>query len=210
MKRVLVIATALVAAYLLWGTWRSANFWLTADQRGDRLSRSGKYAEAADAYTDPQRIGVAQYRNGDFEDAAKTFARVPGAVGAFNQGNALLMHGQYEKAIASYDRAIGFRANWQEAIDNKAIAVARKAKLEASGEARAEEQADAYDPDEIKFDQKGEDQQGQPIELADQSLSNEELRATWLRQVQTTPGDFLRAKFAYQAAQSEATSESAR
>jgi Ca-activated chloride channel family protein len=153
---------------------------------------------------------VAQYRNGDFEDAAKTFARVPGAVGAFNQGNALLMHGQYEKAIASYDRALGFRENWPEALDNKAIAVARQAKLDASGEDRAEEQADAYDPDEIKFDQKGEDQKGRPIELADQSLSNEELRATWLRQVQTTPGDFLRAKFAYQAAHAESVSESAR
>jgi hypothetical protein len=45
-------------------------------------------------------------------------------------------------------------------VDNKEIAVARQAKLEASGEDRAEEQADAYDPDEIKFDQKGEDQQG--------------------------------------------------
>jgi Ca-activated chloride channel family protein len=95
-------------------------------------------------------------------------------------------------------------------VDNKEIAVARQAKLEASGEDRAEEQADAYDPDEIKFDQKGEDQQGQPIELADESLSNEELRATWLRQVRTTPGDFLRAKFAYQAAHAEAATESAR
>jgi Ca-activated chloride channel family protein len=210
MKRVLIMTTALVAAYFIWGTWRNANFWLTADQRGDRLSRSGKYAEAANAYADPQRIGVAQYRNGDFEAAAKTFARVAGASGAFNQGNALLMHGQYEKAIASYDRALGFRASWQQAMDNKSIAVARQAKLEASGEDRAEEQVDAYDPDEIKFDQKGEDQRGSPIELAGQSLSNEELRATWLRQVQTTPGDFLRAKFAYQAAHAEPATENAR
>jgi Ca-activated chloride channel family protein len=34
-------------------------------------------------------------------------------------------------------------------------------------------------------------------------MSDEEMRATWLRRVQTTPGDFLRAKFAYQTARTE-------
>ena len=171
------------------------------------MVRSEQFAEAAKAYDDPLRIGVAQYRNGDFEAAAKTFARVPGARGAFNQGNAWLLHGQYDKAIASYDRARGFRANWQEAIDNKALAAARKAKLEASGENRAEEQAGAYDLDKIQFDQKRGSDQGKPIELADQPVSDEALRATWLRQVRTTPGDFLRAKFAYQSAYAKTVPE---
>ncbi len=31
-------------------------------------------------------------------------------------------------------------------------------------------------------------------------MSDEELRAIWLRQVQTKPADFLAAKFAYQQA----------
>jgi Ca-activated chloride channel family protein len=31
-------------------------------------------------------------------------------------------------------------------------------------------------------------------------MSDEELRAVWLRQVQTKPADFLAAKFAYQLA----------
>ena len=96
----------LVLLVLVIGTWRNPNFWLTADQRGDVLFRSGKFAEAAKAYADPWRIGVAQYRNGDFEAAAKTFARVPGANGAYDQGNAWLMRGKYDAAIESYDRAL--------------------------------------------------------------------------------------------------------
>jgi Ca-activated chloride channel family protein len=166
------------------------------------LFRAGRYAEAAKVYTDPWRIGVAQFRNGDFEPAARTFARVPGATGAFDQGNAWLMHGKYDAAIASFDRALGFRPGWKAAEDNKAIALARKAKIDASGKDRDKEQADAYKPDDIAFDQKGDDRKGQPVELAQQTMSDEELHATWLRQVKTTPGDFLRAKFAYQAAQS--------
>jgi len=185
---------------LLFGTLRDQDFWLTPDQRGDVLSHTGKFAEAAKVYTDPSRIGVAQYRNGDFEAAAKTFARVPGAFGAFDQGNALLMHGNYDGAITSYDRALGFKPNWKDAEDNKVLATARKAKIEASGENRAEEQAQAYKPDEIVFYQKGGYKRGEPTELAGEKMSDEDLRATWLRNVQTTPGDFLRAKFAYQAA----------
>jgi Ca-activated chloride channel family protein len=203
MKRALTLLLLVVTVAVLVGTTRNPNFWRTPDQRGDALLRDRKFDEAAKAYTDPWRIGVAEYRNGDFEAAAKTFARVPGATGSFNQGNAWLMHGKYDMAIESYDRALGFRAGWREAGENKALAQARKAKMEDSGKDRAQEQTNREKPDDIVFDQKGNDQNAQPVELAGGEMSDEELRATWLRRVQTTPGDFLRTKFAYQAAHLE-------
>lgn len=186
------------------GTWRNPHFWQTADQRGDRLFLAKNYSTAAKTYADPWHIGVAQFRNGDFEMAAKTFARVPGGDGAFNQGNAWVMRGNYAAAVASYDRALDFRPGWKEAEENKALALARKQALDKSGEDR-EESAQAYDPDKVVLDQKKGNDQSQPQELSLEKLSDEELRATWLRRVQTTPGDFLRAKFAYQAAQLQAT-----
>lgn len=188
------------------GTMRNPHFWLTADQRGSQLLAEKRFGEAGKAYADPWRIGVAQYRDGQFEAAAKTFKRVPGADGAFNQGNAWLMHGKYDEAIESYDRALGFHPGWKEAEENKALAVARKDMLEASGKNRADDQTGAYTADKIVFDQKGEDKKGQPTEMNGQKMSDEELRAMWLRRVQTTPGDFLRAKFAYQAASAEPSS----
>jgi Ca-activated chloride channel family protein len=194
---------------LIVGTLRNPQFWWTADQRGDRLFAEKKFAQAAKTYADPWRIGVAQYRNGDFEAAAKTFARVPGADGAFDQGNAWLMRGKYDTAIESYDRALGFHPGWKKAEDNKALALARKEMLAASSKYRADESADAYKPDKIAFDQKGEDKKGKPTEMNGQKLSDAELRALWLRRVQTTPGDFLRAKFAYQAAEQQAGAKGA-
>lgn len=185
------------------GTVRDPHFWRTADQRGDQLLAEKRFAEAAKVYADPWGIGVAQYRDGQFEAAAKTFKRVPGADGAFNQGNAWLMHGQYDEAIESYDRALGFHPGWKEAEENKALAMARKDMLEASAKNRAEDQTGAYTADKIVFDQKGDDKTGQPTEMNGQKMSDAELRALWLRRVQTTPGDFLRAKFAYQAASAE-------
>lgn len=185
---------------LVMGTLRNPNFWRTADQRGDALMRAGKFRDAAKAYEDPWHIGTAQYRNGDFKEAAKTFARVPGATGAFDMGNAHLMHGAYDAAVAAYDRALSFKPGWKDAQENKALALARKAKIEASGKDRDKENADAYKADDVVFDQKGDDKKGTPTEISDGMSSDEALQATWLRRVQTTPGDFLRAKFAYQAA----------
>jgi len=208
--RIAILLSVTFLAALVFGTIRDHNFWRTPDQRGDALLRAGKFAEAAKSYGDPWRIGVAQYRNGDFEAAAKTFTRVPGGIGAFDQGNALLMHGNYDGAISTYDRALGFKPNWKDAEENKALAIARKAKIEASGENRAQEQAQAYKPDEIVFDQKGGEKRGEPTEIAGGKASDEELRATWLRNVQTTPGDFLRAKFAYQASHESETTKDVR
>ena len=188
---------------LLTGTIRNPNFWQTPEQRGEALLRAKKFADAAKVFRDPWRIGMAQYRNGDFEAAAKTFPRVPGANGAFDQGNAWLMHGNYDAAIASYDRALSLHPAWKKAEENKAVAIARKAKLEAASENREAEQTDAYKPDEIVFDLKKNDTKGKPVELAEGNPSDNDLRASWLRRVQTTPGDFLRAKFAYQAAETE-------
>ena len=200
-----VVLAILFVLVLVVGTIRNPHFWLTADQRGDRLLAEKKFSAAARVYDDRWRIGVAQYRDGDFEAAARTFAGVPGADGAFDQGNAWLMHGKYDAAIERYDRALGFRPGWKKAQENKALALARKELLEASGKDREKEATEAYKPDEIVFDQKGEDKKGKPLEMNDPTMTDEALRATWLRRVQTTPGDFLRAKFAYQAAHAETT-----
>ncbi len=193
---------------LVLGTLRDTHFWMKPDRRGDLLMREKRYSDAARAYEDPWHIAAAQYRNGDFEAAARTFARVPGAAGAFNQGNAWLMHGKYEDAVSSYDRALGFRPAWKEAEENKALALARKKLMDASGKDRDKESSEAYKPDEIVFDQKGDDKKGSPKELGEEKMSDEELRASWLRRVQTTPGDFLRAKFAYQAARQQSSAPS--
>ncbi len=163
-----------------------------------------RYADAAKAYADPWRIGTAQYRDSQFENAAKTFARVPGATGAYNAANAWLMHGQYDRAITGYDKALGMQPGWKEALDNKQLAIARRDLLNASGKDRDQESAEAYKPDEVVMDQKGEDHPGEKKEPGDQEADDAALQATWLRRVKTRPQDFLKAKFAWQA-QAQAT-----
>lgn len=192
-------ACMVLAVVLGIGTWRDPEFWRTADQRGDALMKERKFKEAAKAYHDPMRIGIAQYRDGQFEAAAGTFARVPGAAGQYNSANAWLMHGQYEKAIGLYDRALSIRNDWKDALDNKAVAIARRDRMTVSDKDREAESADAYDPDDITFDNKGGDRKKDDQKPIEGEGKDAALQATWLRRVKTTPAQFLKAKFAWQA-----------
>jgi len=196
------LAAMLLAAVLAIGTWRNPDFWFTANQRGDWQMKRHHYGKAEATFSDPWRIGVAQYREGNFEDAARTFRRVPGMEGAYNSGNASLMHGNYDDAIAQYNRTLNIRPDFQEAKDNRAIAIARRDAIKLAGKDAAEESEDTLPPDKVTFDLKSSDTPDRPkppMQAAD--LSDEQLRATWLRRVKTTPADFLKAKFAWQARQ---------
>lgn len=148
-------------------------------------------------FREPLWQGAAWYRAGEFENAARAFARRNTAEAHFNQGNAWLMRGQYPAAIAWYDRALELRPDWQAAAENRALAVARAQTIEPQG-------GDMGDPklgaDKIVFDKNAKNE-GLDTELAGgKALSDPELQALWLRRVQTRPADFLKVKFALQQA----------
>ena len=143
------------------------------------------------------RQGVAWYRAGEFEKATQAFARVQTAAGRFNLGNAWVMLGKYDKAIASYDEALEKRPQWQEAKENRDLAAARAKLLESPGGDLGDQRVGA---DEIVFDPK-KPSGGEDTEVAgDQAMTDATVQAMWLRNVQTKPADFLKAKFAFQRA----------
>jgi Ca-activated chloride channel homolog len=181
---------------LLVGTMLNPDFWFTAERRGDWLFRHGKFEQAAKIFSDPLRQGVALYRAGDFLPASKAFIRVRDAVGAFDQGDALLMHGAYDQAIAAFDRALGLRPGWKEAEENRALAVIRRDRLQIKGGNMTEGMEEG---NETVINLNAKHDQSSPDSPVDDKLTDAELQATWLRRVQTTPGDFLRVKFSYQA-----------
>jgi Ca-activated chloride channel family protein len=181
---------------LMVGTMLSPDFWFTADQRGDWYFRHGKFEQAAKIFSDSLRQGVALYRAGDFLPASKAFVRVRDAAGAFDQGNALLMHGAYDQAIAAFDQALGWHPGWKEAEENRALAVTRRDSLKIQGGNMTERMEEG---NETVINLNAKHGQSSPESAGGDELSDAELQATWLRRVQTAPGDFLRVKFSYQA-----------
>ena len=176
-------------------TW--AGLWFTPDQQGRRHFERGEFLAAAEAFQDPLWQGAAFYRAGEFEKAARAFARRDTAEAHYNQGNAWLMNGKYEDAIASYDRALTRRPGWQEAADNRDLAAARLKMTTVTGGDMGDQKIGA---DKIVFD-KNAKSEGQDTEVAGgKALSDQEMQSLWLRRVQTRPADFLKAKFEYQQA----------
>lgn len=185
------VSLVLIVA-LSWTGW-----WLTPDQRGQRLFRDKQYRQAAEAFTDPEWQGAAWYRAGEFEQAAQAFARGSSPEARFNAGNAWMLLGKYEQAIAEYERALKLRPDWKAAEENRALAKARAKLRETQGGDLGDQQEGA---DEVVFDLNKE-RGGQDTQIAgEQAASDNAVQAIWLRRVQTNPADFLRSKFAYQSA----------
>jgi len=178
------------------------DFWLTPDQQGQRLFDQGQFAEAAKKFTSSERIGVALFRAGEFEQAAAVLGRSASAEAAYNRGNALIMQGLYGEAISSYEMALGKRPGWTEAEQNLEIARLRKLALappdDDYGGTGGQMEADEYVIDTSGRVNKSS--AAETVDGGDQPLSDEALRATWLRRVDTSPADFLAARFSYQLA----------
>ena len=196
----LALVCALIVALGL-AAWRlgPANVFLTPDQRGGLLMERGRYEEAAKAFRDPMWLGAAQMKAKDFKAAAQSFCGLDTAAANYDCGDALVMLGKYQDAIARYNRALALKPGFADAEANRNLAKLRAEKL-----ASQEGGQDAFDLDEPNPRDERPDQTGkvdhpdkEPPEAA-AGMSDEAVRALWLKRVQTRPADFLRARFAYQ------------
>lgn len=88
------------------------------------------------------------YRQGDFEGAAKGFARLDHADAHYNRGNALAKAGHYREAIRAYDAALQRAPGMADAIANRrAVEAAMKRRSPpASKAAPSEDQQGRRDP----------------------------------------------------------------
>ena len=115
-------------------------------------------------------------------------------------GNAEAQNHAFEKAIKAYDEVLKAQPQNSAAKTNRAIVIAA---LKAQEEKRRKQEQDNPAPpdekaDEMKvdLDQKG----GKKIGVTPDDLTTEGAAEAWMREVQTTPADFLKLKFAIQAA----------
>jgi Ca-activated chloride channel family protein len=145
------------------------------------------------------RIGMAWYRAGEFERAVAAFGQLSSADGHFNRANALLLQGKYDAAVAAYEQAIAKRPDWQAAVDNRALALARKARL-APPEDDAGGTGGKLAADDFVLDSSGrtDGASGEQTTEGGTPLTDAQMRELWLRRVETRPADFLRARFARQ------------
>ena len=193
----LAAVMALVVAALAIGVWRIgwADLWMTPDQRGRRLMAEQNYQGAASAFADPMWAGVARFRASEFKEAAETFGGLGTAAAAYDQGNALVMLGKYDDAVARYDRALALRPGWADAEANRTLAKLRAERMRQKGGDAGDQREGA---DQIVYDKDKKDEQGQKTDVTGAVMTDEASRAVWLKRLQSRPADFLKARFVSQ------------
>lgn len=79
------------------------------------------------------QAGTEAYRAGDFGRAAALYRQVDSADGHYNRGNALAKAGDYEGAIAAYDRALELQPGMPDALANRQAVQAAMQRQPPSG-----------------------------------------------------------------------------
>jgi Ca-activated chloride channel family protein len=182
------------------------DLWLTPDQQGRMAFDRGNYHLAATLFVDPMWRGIAAYRAYDYLAAAEAFQTVNTAEGLFALGNAQAHNHAYDKAIKAYQDVLARQPNNAAAKINLEIV---RAALEAAEKKRREKEKDDatppdLPPDETKIDNKQEG--GKRVLVQPDDLTTPGAAEAWMRQIQTTPADFLKLKFAIQANSAQANS----
>jgi Ca-activated chloride channel homolog len=177
------------------GNLRFIDLWLTPDQQGRYYYEHGDYAAAAERFTDPMWKGLALCRKKDYQAALDAFALLDTPESWFNQGNALAYLKKYPEAVQAYTEALQRRPHWREAEENLALV---RSVIPPPKKPEEQEEAPNLKPDKITFDEKGK--RGKKTRL---NFGPEQMADIWMRNIQTSPADFLRRKFAIEGAQAK-------
>lgn len=141
------------------------DLFLTKEQKGRKALESKHYEQAEEIFKDDDyRRGVVQYRAGNYEEAARSFAQVKRPEVAqdarYNMGNSELMSGKIEDAIKTYEQILKENPDHKDAGHNldlaRKILEQRNQKQKAGGQSQSREQ----DP-QAGQQQDGQNNQGQ-------------------------------------------------
>ncbi len=177
------------------------DLWRTPDQQARLAFEGNRFEEAAESFEDPAWKGTAQYRDGQYAEAAGTYGRLGTAAGFYNRGNAFMKAFEYRKAITAYEQAVAEAPDWIEAQENLALA-----RYTADYIERAREQGDTGEQggigaDDVVYD--NESSRGAETEVSRESAVEAQSAEKWMRSVDTQTADFLRTRFLLEASRAE-------
>ncbi len=171
-------------------------FW-TPDQQGRRLYEAHDYAAAAATFADPEWRAAALTRAGRYQEAADLLAPIETARAQYDRGVALVRGRDYHGGKAAFEAALKLDPGDADAQANLATTEAIIAYLEEARDAEDPEQG-AEPPDDTVSDLTGD--KGRRVRIDAGSELSEDAAAEWMRTVETRPADFLKSRFAIEAA----------
>ncbi len=173
------------------------DWFLTADQQGRLAFESKDFAAAGARFESPLWRGYALYRAGKYPEAIEVLARLSTAEAAFIQGLAHLKSRGYRPGITAFETALKRDPNNAAAERNLKIARAILAYVERT-RAQSGTEEGSEGADDVVFDKEAEG--GAETRIEGKVAAKIESAEQWMRAVDTRTEDFLRIRFALEAA----------
>lgn len=136
-------------------TWDE--LWKNKNQQAYEKLQQQNAAEAAQQFTDQEWKASAQYRAGDYSEAAKNFGGFNTDTGHYNRGNALAKANQLAEALKAYDQALKLNPNLDDAKKNRQL-VEDLLKQQQENQDQQDQDQDQDDKDQEKQDKENQDQ----------------------------------------------------
>lgn len=178
---------------------RFLDLWLTPDQQGRYYFQKGIYPAAAAHFENPMWKGIAFARAADYASALDQFAASDSAEAWYNQGNALAHLHKFQDAVHAYEQALLRRPGWRDAEVN--LNLVRSWIPPPKKDHEDQEMAPSVEPGETEVEEKG--QKGKKG-VQEFRMDSEKMADIWMRNIQTSPADFLRRRFAIQTSEQNA------
>ena len=179
-----------------------ADWFFTPEQQGRLAYQRKDYAHAAELFTDPLWRGYALYRDGQYEAAAQVLSRVDTAEAAFIQGMADIKSRSYRDGVRAFEMALERDPDYPNAAENLAVAREIVDYIE-----RVQEQSDTGEEegaDDVVFDNENDRGAETQMEVPQEAGAGLMTTEQWMNTVDTRTGDFLRQRFAIEAARRDA------
>lgn len=139
----------------------SPAWWLNLEQQAQQLYQQQQYQTAAELSQQPLRRGAAEYRAGDYQAAADSFAQSDNAEGWYNRGNALAQLEQFDAAAEAYQKALDKKPDWQAAQQNLQLMqelLEQQEQQQNEQQDQSQDQEDSGEQGDDSRDQSGQNQ----------------------------------------------------
>ena len=174
---------------------------LTPDQQGRWWMEHRDFDRAAQHFQDPAWQGYAMYRDGQYAEAAQLLGRLDTADAAFTQGLALIKSRQYRPAIDAFQTVLERDPDYPEGERNLALAKQILDYVEETREQSDTGEEAGIGADEVVFD--NESNRGEETQQTGDQEGGVLTADQWISALDTDTGDYLRQRFAVEAARGE-------
>ncbi len=140
--------------------WQS--LWQRDDQRAQQVMQANDPKQAAQLFKNPEWRAAANYRAGNYQDAAKDLQNIDSVDANYNRGNALARQGQLQEAMNAYDEALKRDPKNADAKFNRDLVEEMLKQQQDQSQQNQQQKGDGKDQQNKSDDKNGQGQSSKP------------------------------------------------